>query len=182
MKYLFALLIFWSSEFVVDVSTSTSYRINLPRGVVRGFADDIGLFRRNMPGVVGVDSVAPDIYRYRTEKSVPLAGTLRTDFVIARRTEGDSVTTYESVDRRDPNYMFCSVTIVPESDSTTHVTIHLRLRLVRESAFAIHWMAPILGERFIEARMREDMEEMLTEFIDSSNDELQRRFPRKALP
>lgn len=176
MTLLLAFLLFWTDNFVVDVATAVSYRIHLPRHLLSGFADDIGLFRRNMPGVVGVDSLGGEKYLYRTEKSVPLAGTLRADFLIARRSEGDSLTVYESLSADEPNYMYCAVRIWPDSDSTTAVRVQLRLRLIRSSGFDIHWMAPLLGRQFIEDRMRKDMEEMLEKFIAASNAELYRRF------
>jgi hypothetical protein len=172
---IFGLFLLWSNAFVVDVATSVSYQIRLPRATLREFVDDIGLFRRHMPGVVGVDSLGNERYLYRTQKSVPLAGTLEADFLIERRREADTLTVYESPSS-DPNYMLCAVHIRPDSDSTTAITIRLRLRLVRSSGFEIHWMAPLLGRGFIEDRMREDMEQMLEEFIQASNAELYRRF------
>lgn len=180
MILLLALFFVGTDNFAVDVATTVSYRIQLSRQVLSGFADDIGLFRRNMPGVVGVESLGNGRYLYRTEKSVPLAGTLRTDFLIARRSEGDSLTVYESVSADDPNYMYCAVHLRAHSDITTAVSVRLRVRLVRPSGFHIHWMAPLLGRQFIEDRMREDMEEMLQEFIQSSNAELYRRFSTPA--
>lgn len=169
-----------AGDFVVDVTTSLSYRIHLHREVLSGFADDVGLFRRNMPGVVAVDSLGSNRYLYRTEKEVPLSGTLRTDFLIERRSEGDTLTVYESPSFDDPNYMYCAVRLWPESDSTTAVSVQLRLRLVRKNGFKIHWMAPFLGREFIEDRMREDLEQMLQEFVLASNAELYRRFSARA--
>ncbi len=178
---LLALLIFMNSGFVVDVATEASYTIDLERELLAGFVDDIGLFERHMPGVVRVKSIGENIYLYQTAKQVPLAGTLRTDFTIARRTEGDSLTVYESLSPDDQNYMYCAVLIKPEAERTTRISITLRLRLVRENGFAIHWMAPLLGEAFIESRMKEEMDDMLNEFIESSNRELYNRLLQRTM-
>lgn len=176
-----AFLVLINGGFIVDVATNTSYTIDLRRDLLVGFADDIGLFERHMPGVVGVKSIGENMYLYQTKKSVPLAGTLRTDFTIARRTMGDSLTVYESVSHDDPNYMYCAVLIKPESDQATRISITLRLRLMRENGFAIHWMAPLLGEAFIASRMKAEMDDMLQKFIGSSNRELYNRLLQRTM-
>ncbi|MER3523882.1 MAG: hypothetical protein C4326_07380 [Ignavibacteria bacterium] len=135
---LLALLVFMNSGFTVDVATEVAYTIDLRRELLADFADDIGLFERHMPGVLAVKNIGENIYLYQTEKRVPLAGTLRTDFTISKRSEGDSLTIYESLTPNDPNYMYCAVLIKPESERSTRISITLRLRLERENGFAIH--------------------------------------------
>jgi hypothetical protein len=164
-----------NDAFVVNASTSASYVVELPRESLRSYVDDIGLFARNMPGVVAVTPIAENTFLYQTEKSIPLAGTMSTDFLIEKSVVGDSVTMYQSVNTEDQNFMRCSVTIRPQTENTTSISIMLQLRLSRVSGSEIHWLAPILGESFIEARMKEDMEEMMESFIESSNKELYNR-------
>jgi hypothetical protein len=176
-----AVLLFLHSAFVVDVSTTTSYRLDIPRERLRTFVDDIGLFARHMPSVVRVTPLTDSTYRYETEKKLPLAGTLATTFIIVKRTLGDSLTVYESVNPDDANYMYCSVSIQPDSPETTLIGLTLRLRLSRDNPFSIHWMAPLVGERFIAVRMKEDMDEMLKEFIRSSSAELYNRLLPRTL-
>ncbi|MDL1894430.1 hypothetical protein FBQ87_16320, partial [Sphingobacteriales bacterium CHB3] len=92
-----------SSLFVVDVTTTTSYTVDLSREALRGYVDDIGLFARHMPGVVSVKPVGENTFLYQTEKQIPLAGKMSTDFLIAKSVVGDSVTLYRSVSINDPN-------------------------------------------------------------------------------
>lgn len=171
------LFLFSSEVFIVDASTEASYNVELSRETLRGYVDDIGLFARNMPGVVSVRPLGNDKYLYQTEKTLPLAGKMSTDFVIQKSVIGDSVTMYRSVSIDDPNYMSCRVTISPLTEESTRIQIRLRLRLSRTNASEIHWLAPILGNGFISDRMQEDMEEMLRTFIERSNKELYTRLP-----
>lgn len=172
----FLLLLVPADAFVVDASASASYTVNISRERLRGYADDIGLFARNMPGVVEARPVGDGTFLYRTEKDVPLSGTMRTDFTICRLAAGDSVTVYESVDRNDPNYMYCRVLILPAGEEATSIRIDLALRLTRESGTEVHWLAPILGAAFISDQMTKDLEAMLGEFVVRSNEELHGRF------
>jgi len=163
------------SLFIVGASASTSYTLDIPREALHGYVDDIGLFQRHMPGVVGVTPLGEGKYLYQTEKDIPLSGTMKTDFIIAKSVIGDSVTIYESVNQEDANYMSCQVLIRPITDHTTMIVIDIRLRLIRDGGSEVHWLAPILGQDFISSQMTKDLTEMLEQFVDSSNKELYAR-------
>ena len=158
--------------FVVEASAEKAYVLEIPREVLSRFVDDIGLFRRHMPGVVAVDRLDDGSYLYRTEKKTPLSGTFKSDFIIARLSTDDTLTVYRSVDSTDPNFMSCSVRIISAGEGRSGITVRLHLRLERPSGGDVHWMAPILGERFISERMQEDLEAMLSDFVRDSSVEL----------
>lgn len=170
-----------SDLFTVDASASISYHVEVSREALRGYVDDIGLFERNMPGVVGVTAQGNGQYLYQTEKQVPLAGALATDFLIQKYVDSDSVTSYRSVDEADNNFMACRVVIKPVEEDRSSITISLRVRLRRENPSEIHWLAPILGQEFISRQMTKDLVDMLDEFVERSNNELYERLnPRTA--
>ncbi len=160
------------SLFTVDASASVTYEVAIPRQELGTYLDDIGLFARNMPGVVAVEPIGTQRYLYRTERSIPLSTPMRTDFEVCRATEGDSLTIYRSTNDQSSNYMECRVLIRPEGASQTSIGIHLRVRLIREHASDIHWLAPLLGETLISRQMSLDLEDMLHEFVNRSTQEL----------
>jgi carbon monoxide dehydrogenase subunit G len=164
-----------ASFFTVAASASASYDVAIPREALRGYADDIGLLARHMPGVVSVTPRGDGTYLYRTSKEIPLSSPLETDFVIRKDQVGDSLTVYRSVDDGDLNYMSCRVLIRPRDAATTTIEIQLQIRLSRERAAEVHWLAPVLGESFISREMTKDMDEMLQEFIEKSSEELYAR-------
>ena len=166
------LLFLGGDPFVVEAAAEASYRVEVSREALRGYVDDIGLFARNMPGVIEAKPLGDDTYLYRTERDIPLSGPMQTDFVIRKRVEADSITTYESVNLDDENYMLCRVVISPLGPSSTSIRIELRLKLKRERASEVHWLAPVFGSEFISEQMRKDLETMLEEFIERSNQEL----------
>jgi carbon monoxide dehydrogenase subunit G len=178
----FVALLSAHNPFVTEASASTAYELKIPRDTLRVFVDDMGLFARHMPGVVSVQNAGPDRFLYVTEKVLPLAGTMRTEFDIRKRAWGDSAVVYESVDPDAENYMCNKVTIRSVDTQTTSITIDLRIRLRRERGGEVHWLAPILGEEFISERMTDDLKEMLETFIQGSSKELYDRFadPRHA--
>jgi hypothetical protein len=158
--------------FTVDASSETSYNVDINREALKGYVDDIGLFQRHMPGVVSVEPLGNDRYLYVTEKELPLAGNMRTEFLIQKFVYGDSVTVYRSANLDAHNYMYCRVKIIPEGATNTIIAIALRVRLSREDASEVHWMAPILGADFINDQMTKDLDDMLAVFVERSNAEL----------
>jgi hypothetical protein len=164
-----------SDPFVAEATASTSYDVVIPRDSLRLFVDDVGLFARHMPGVVSVRETGPGRYLYLTEKELPLAGTLQTEFDIQKHVSGDSVFVYESVEPEAANYMVNRVTIRPAGERRTTIAIDLKVRLRREGGGEVHWLAPILGQAFISKQMANDLNDMLEQFVESSNRELYER-------
>ena len=161
-----------SSLFIVDASSEATYSVAVPRAILRTYVDDIELLSRNMPGVVEITSLGNNRYRYQTEKEIPLAGPLKTEFIIRKTQDGDSLTVYRSESIHDENYMSCKVRLIPQGESHTKITISLRVRLSRQNPSEVHWLAPLLGEDFISDKMRGDLDEMLQEFVGHSKEEL----------
>ena len=173
MTFILSILLLLGGElFTVDASAETSYNVEVNREALKGYVDDIGLFKRHMPGVVSVEPLGDDKYLYVTEKELPLAGNMRTEFLIQKFVYGDSVWVYRSADLTSHNYMYCRVRITPAGEANTVIDIALRVRLSREDASEVHWMAPILGAEFINDQMTKDLIDMLAVFVESSNEEL----------
>lgn len=175
---LFLLIFNEKGGFVVEASCEARYTVTLPREALRAYVDDIDLFARNMPGVVDIQHLGADTYIYRTYKDVPLGRPVEGTFHIGRITQNDSVTRYQSLDEDARDFMSCTVLVVPAGDSETSVEVSLRLRLTRDTASEIHWLAPILGADFINRQMSEDLDAMLQEFIVNSSEDLHRQFKR----
>jgi hypothetical protein len=165
-----------ADNFVVDASAHIAYTVNISRDTLRLFVDDVGLFRRNMSGVVGVDSLGDDTFLYRTSREVPLRENLEADFIIKRTMANDTLTVYRTPDVHDANWMECRVELAPVDQMRTSISISLRLRMQREHSYEVHWLAPLVGADFISDRMNDELATMLKEFAEKSSQELVRRF------
>lgn len=166
------LLLLTGDLFVVDAQHQHSYIVDVSRPALREYVDDIGLFVRNMPGVVGIRPLGDGEYLYLTRKEVPLGSALETEFRIRRIVESDTITHYRSTDPDALNYMSCTVTVMPVGEHRTSISIALRVRLAREHPSDVHWLAPILGAEFIQAQMVKDLDDMLREFARNSTEEM----------
>lgn len=182
MGVLVALIVFITGGdlFVAEASAEATYTVELSRQALAGYVDDIGLFERNMPGVVSVTALGEGRYLYLTEKDLPLAGTMQTEFLIEKVSDGDT-TVYRSVDSVAENYMYTRVVITPAGPSSSQMQILVYLRLSRKNASEVHWMAPLMGEEFISYQMTKDLEDMLGTFVEQSTNDLYDRVPPQAV-
>jgi hypothetical protein len=179
---LIALILLMNGDlFVTEATAEAVYTVELSREALAGYVDDIGLFERNMPGVVGVTDLGGNRYLYLTEKELPLAGTMQTEFRIEKITDGDSTTIYRSVDSTAENYMYTRVIITPSGPSSSRMQIVVYLRLSREDASEVHWMAPLMGEEFISYQMTKDLRSMLETFVERSTADLYQRVTHRAV-
>ena len=48
------------TPFVVDAGGEIQYTVEISRGALKEYVDDIGLFARNMPGVTGIEPLGND--------------------------------------------------------------------------------------------------------------------------
>lgn len=160
-----------SHAFTMDASSSTRFTLDVKRTRISQFVDDFSLLSRHFPGLVSIQAVGADTYVFVTEKSVPLSGKMRTEFTVKRRTVGDTLTVYESPQPDMPNFMSCYVHIHPMGDAETDVMIDLRIRMTREKAGDFHWLAPVLGEKFLSEKMKDDIDDMLAHFVAGTKQE-----------
>jgi len=175
------LVVIHGDLFVAEATAEATYTVELSRQALGGYVDDIGLFERNMPGVVSVADLGNNQYLYLTEKDLPLAGTMQTEFRIEKLTEGDSITVYRSIDSTAENYMYTRVVITPAGPSASQMRILVQLRLSREDASEVHWMAPLMGEEFISYQMTKDLQSMLETFVERSTRDLYERVRPRAV-
>jgi hypothetical protein len=159
-----------SDPFVADAFAETDFIVDRPESVVQGRFQDIQFLHQTMPGVVGIYDIGGDQWLYRTERSMPFSGVVRTDFVLVRFA-GASVT-FQTPDPHASNWMSFRIATQRIDDLRTSVHVRVRVRLVREDGSAIHMLAPLLGEAFISDRMQEDLEGMLSVFGSNVQKEL----------
>ncbi len=162
-------------QFVVDATANRTFTISAPADTVRSALGDIGLLRRNMPGVVAIEPDDRGGFLYRTERTMPFSDPVRTDFRIERIASNDTMVYYRTPDAEAHNYMSLRLTLEGHARGNSTVRVQLRVRLVREDGAQIHVFAPVLGQDFISDRMVEDLEATITSFGLRWSEELRHR-------
>jgi hypothetical protein len=133
---------------------------------------------QTMPGVTEIRPLPGGQFLYRTERSMPFAGTVRTDFRIQREEWTDSSVVFRTPLIHDRNYMVLALRLATERGRGTVLHARLRVRLTRDDGADIHPLAPVLGEVFISGQMQADLRRTLQTFAERIN----ASFPLRILP
>jgi hypothetical protein len=94
------------------------------------------------------------------------------EYVVRKSVVNDTLTIYESADQSSQDYLLCRISVLPTGPARTSIGIDMRLRSRRTSGGDFHWLAPLLGESFLSARMKDKLDGMLAEFVENYTKEV----------
>jgi hypothetical protein len=158
------LLVFRVAAFVADAEWEDAYALRLRNSEVCSLLRSTEFLARVMPGVLEIRPLTGEEYLYRTERSMPFAGVVRTDFRIRREEWPDGSVVFRTPIGQDANYMLLAFRCATGPDGRVILHARLRVRLSRYDATEIHPLAPLLGEAFISQQMERDLERTLETF------------------
>lgn len=160
----------YADDFVIQSASMVRYRVDLPREKLRAF-DRPEFIARHLPGLKKVVPVGGDLYDWNLEIRVPLARPMSGTFLASRRALEDNRIVYESQDAEAQDYMKCETSVTAEPEGTSVIEIAIRLRFRRSNGWKFHWLAPVLGEKFLSGQVQKKLDAMLRAFVESSKKE-----------
>jgi carbon monoxide dehydrogenase subunit G len=169
---IFAFLAAASDMFTIHAEVADSITLNAQCVRVRSYLNDPNVFRRHFPGILNIRQINATQSEWTYELKPPLSSARRTAYIVTER-EADINTVIFETDAGTNDYMYCRAQILPACDTTTRLTLELRLQSSREHGSAFHFLAPVLGQNFISARMRDQLKSDITVFFKRINDELE---------
>jgi hypothetical protein len=159
------------AEFTVsaDVTDGTVFKVNISR--VTEYFKDISVFERNFPGIVSVKKLGDKESEWVYEIDAPLTSPVRMPFILVETISTDEYKVFESK-TKTPDYFRCSARMVSLGEEETRIVISIKIKMVRESGSEVHFMAPILGEKFISREMKKDLAKALSTFLSKCKKEI----------
>lgn len=159
------------AEFTVsaDVTSGTVFKVNISR--VTEYFKDISVFQRNFPGIISVKKLGDKESEWVYEIDAPLASPVRMPFILVETVSSDDFMVFESK-TKTPDYFKCSARMVSLGEEETRISISIKIKMVRESGSDVHFMAPILGEKFISKEMKKDLTKALSTFLSKCKKEI----------
>ncbi len=177
--YTFLVLIFAFSEsarsnpasFTISAEVERSAVIGSDESTVMNYIGNVDDYAKDFPNVISVKHSSGGSIElvYRVES--PLASPFDITFLLTERSEIPDKLILESM-TLEPDYFYSSTSFKNTGPTQTSVSIHLKVRITREKASDIHFMAGILGEDYISARMKEKLGSGLETFLSNVQNEL----------
>lgn len=119
-----------------------------------------------LPGLCRIEPLPDGSWLWETETRVPFSAPQRNRFRMRLLTEGDSLAIWRSASEKDPDWMECRARLRRISPAQVRLEMEFRMRLERPSLASIHWLAPLVGRRFLEERIREHLADMVETFLN----------------
>ena len=152
-----------------SVKKSITFSSNIDR--VSAYMKNLDVYKKNFPGIVNVKKLEDRQSEWTYEIDAPLSSPMQMSFVLVEKSFSDYFIIYESKNSAT-DYFRCAAVLEPASENSTVITISISIRMKRESGSDVHFLAPVLGEKFISKEMRKQIEKNLTSFLDNCRREL----------
>lgn len=159
------------SSFTIYAEVEKTNMIYAPFDYVDRELRDLSVYQKYFPNMIEVKRIDNTKTSWTYEVDMPLAKAVRTTYILEERRPEKGVVIFETVDAKN-DYMYCMATIIYHDLEKTELKIKMILKTVREKGGDIHFLAPLLGQNFISARMKERLEEDLQTFLEKAANDL----------
>ncbi len=149
-----------------EVTHRTVRQWSAPPEAVLWHVRQPGSLQELLPGLRRIEPLSEGVWLWETETRVPFSAPQRNHFRVRLLTEGDSLAIWRSVSEEDPDWMECRARLRRTGPAQVRLELEFRMRLERPSLAAVHWLAPVLGKRFLQERIQERLVEMVETFLE----------------
>ena len=167
-----------SAAFTIHAEVEKSASVDLPRSFVRDYINDLSVYPRYFPDILSVtkNSETESVWVYMVD--APLAPTLYFTFTLEEKQSTPDLMVLESKNP-EPDYLYCKAKFDSLGESSTNVTLTFKIKMTREKASDIHFMAGILGEDFISSRMKDKLDGDMETFVENAVKDMHRKFGKQ---
>lgn len=153
--------------FTLSAEVEKSSTINLAKDIVIDYIMNLDIYPKYFPDVVSVTKLNEKDSEWLYRIKAPLASAYNLTFVLEDRSPSRDTLLYESKDTASRDYLNCKAVFLSIDNNKTQVTLHFKISMKRDKASDVHFMAGLLGESFLSARMKEKLDGDMDAFISS---------------
>jgi hypothetical protein len=159
------------AEFTVSAEVTRSAVFKAEMKTVADYFRNVKVFEKNFPGVISVQELGGGESKWVYEVDAPLSSPVRMPFILKEVVSTDDYIVFETK-KSEPDYFRSSARIITLGENETRLSITIKIKMVRESGSDVHFMAPLLGEKFISKEMKKDITEALETFLSKCKKEI----------
>lgn len=160
-----------SYSFSISADVEKNSTIDLAKNIVIDYIKNFDIYPKFFPDIVSVRKLNDKDSEWQYRIKAPLASPYNLTFILEDKSPETDTLLLESTDSVK-DYLFCKAVFDSLSETRTRVTMRFHIRMTREKASEVHFMAGILGEKFLSDRMREKLDSDMDTFISSVTKEM----------
>jgi uncharacterized membrane protein len=157
-------------SFTLSAEVERNSVISLDKDFISSYIKNLQIYPKFFPNVVSVTILneSESEWLYRIE--APLATPYNLTFILEDKSSGDTLF-FESKDKIK-DYLFCRAVLNQISEKKTKITFLFKISMTREKASDVHFLAGILGEKFLSEQMKNKLESDLETFISKATKDM----------
>ncbi|HJY64046.1 MAG TPA: hypothetical protein VJ455_07805 [Ignavibacteria bacterium] len=156
-----------NSSFTLSAEVTRSSNVNLETDFIAKYIKNLDIYPKFFPNITSVVKLSDSTSEWTYKVVAPLATPYDVKFVLVDKSPSLDTLLFESI-VKIPDYLYCNAVLTKISDTKTNVNFLFKISMTREKASDIHFLAGILGEKFLSEKMKERLESDLEDFISSA--------------
>lgn len=157
-------------SFTMSAEVERTASISLDKDFIAQYIKDLQIYPKFFPNIVSVNKLndTESEWLYRVE--APLATPYNLTFLLEDKGSGDTLL-LESKDKTK-DYLYCRGVLTQVSENKTKIAFQFKISMTREKASDIHFLAGVLGEKFLSEQMKDKLEGDLETFISKATKDM----------
>jgi hypothetical protein len=156
-----------AASFTLSAEVKRNSNLNLDLDFVSNYIKNLEIYPKYFPNITSVSKLEENLSEWVYRVEAPFSAPYDVKFVLEDKSPAPDTLLFESVDKvRD--YLYCSAVLSRTGENKTKVNFLFKISMTRDKASDIHFLAGLLGEKFLSEKMKERLEGDLEEFISSA--------------
>jgi len=156
-----------NSSFTISAEVTRSSNVNLDAEFISKYIKNLEIYPKYFPNIISVTKLSDSTSEWVYRVVAPFASPYDVKFVLVDKSLSVDTLLFESI-VKNPDYLYCCAVLAKTTDFKTKVNFLFRISMTREKASDIHFLAGLLGEKFLSEKMTERLEGDLEEFISKA--------------
>ncbi len=157
-------------SFTMAAEVERNSLISLEKDFIVSYIKDLQIYPKFFPDIVSVSKLTGNESEWLYRVEAPLASPYNLTFILEDKSSGDTLL-FESKDKTK-DYLFCRGVLSQVSEKTTKISFLFKISMTREKASDIHFLAGVLGEKFLSEQMKDKLEGDLETFISKATKDM----------
>ncbi len=158
-------------NFTMSAEVERTASVNLDKGFIAAYIKNLDIYPKFFPNIVSVSKLNEKDSEWLYRVEAPLASPYNLTFVLEDKSTQNDTLLFESKDKTW-DYLYCRGILTQVSEKKTKISFVFKISMTREKASDIHFLAGILGEKFLSEQMKEKLEGDLETFISKATKDM----------
>lgn len=157
--------------FTISAEVERAAVIHLEKDFISVYINNLDIYPKFFPNIVSVKKLSETDSEWLYRVEAPLASPYELTFLLEDKSSSADTLLFESKDKAK-DYLFCNAVLTSAGEKKTKVDFVFKISMTREKASDVHFLAGILGEKFLSERMKEKLEGDLETFISKATKDM----------